>query len=130
MHELSIAQSIVDTVLAAAAERPGSSVANIHLKIGALSDIARDALEFGFEAITRGTELEETLLEIEIVPIIARCERCHTEFEIHEYSFQCPDCGSRDVAMTQGAELDIDSITLTDPGPTPICSRESTHAHD
>lgn len=114
MHELSIAQSIVDTVLASTAERPTAAVASIHLRIGPLSDIAQDALQFGFDVITRGTRLEHTMLAIEAVSIVARCRKCNLDFDVHNFLFLCPECGNVDVQLLRGNELEIDHIMLED----------------
>ncbi len=115
MHELSIAKSIVDSVLASVAERPSAAIASVHLRIGELTDIAADALEFGFSVLSRGTRLEHTTLRIESVPIVARCNACRQSFTVEDYHFVCPACKSGDLHMLHGDELEIDHVILNEP---------------
>jgi len=107
VHELAIANSIVNTVLEEAKKRNFKSVAAIGLKIGALTDVVPEALEFGFSAIVAGTLLERTKLEIESVPVTGACSACREIFEVQGFVFACPSCGSSDITVEKGQELDI-----------------------
>ena len=114
MHELAIANSIVNTVLDETKKRNLGAVAAIGLKIGALTDVVPEALEFGFTAITAGTILEGTRLEIECVSVKASCSACGKTFDVNGYAFICPGCESSDVNVVQGQELDISYIEIDD----------------
>jgi hydrogenase nickel incorporation protein HypA/HybF len=114
VHELAIANSIVNTVLDEAKKRNHKSVTAIGLKIGALTDIAPEALEFGFSAIASGTPLEGARLEIENVPVIGKCSTCDLAFEVKGFVFVCPQCDSSDATVEQGEELDIAYIEVDD----------------
>ena len=114
MHELAIADSIFRTVLAEIDKNGYARVSSIGLRIGLLTDVVSEALTFGFEAIARGTPLEHTRLEIERIPITGRCRTCGAENQIERYLFVCPHCGSRDIDMIQGGELDIAYIEIDD----------------
>ncbi len=107
MHELSIASSIVNTVIQEVKTRNIKSVSKIGLKIGALTDIVPDSLQFGFAAITKNTELAQTKLLIEIIRVKGYCKKCQTNFEVMEFIFICPNCQSNDINMNQGNELEI-----------------------
>ncbi|UCE25958.1 MAG: hydrogenase maturation nickel metallochaperone HypA [Candidatus Zixiibacteriota bacterium] len=111
---MAIANSIVNTVLDEAKKRDFKSVAAIGLKIGALTDIVPEALEFGFSAITTGTLLEGARLEIENVPVTGKCSSCGSMFEVKGFVFVCPDCGSSDLTVEHGEELDITYIEVDD----------------
>lgn len=114
MHELAIANSIVNTVLDEAERRKLGTVTAIGLRIGALSDVVPEALEFGFSAITAGTILEGTKLEIESVPVGGICSKCKAVFEVKGFVFTCPGCGSSEITIQQGQELDIAYIEVND----------------
>ena len=114
MHELSIASSIVDTILKEVDKRKLKSVSLIALEIGALTDIVPDSLLFGFEAITKDTILQKTKLEINIVPIKGSCTDCRKSFEVSEFVFICPNCSSGNIKVEQGNELDIAYIEAED----------------
>ncbi len=112
MHELSIAESIVKTVIKEANKRNATKIYGIGLKIGALTDIVNDALEFGFQAIIPGTILENAKLNIENVPLVCLCKNCQKKHEVDRFLFICPDCGGRDLEIKSGNELDIVYIDL------------------
>ena len=107
MHELSIASAIVETVSDEIRKRNLAAVQTITVRIGALSGVVPDALQFGYEAIVSGTPLANTKLEIELVPVQGRCKACGHEFAIEEFLFACPLCQAGDIEVTQGEELEI-----------------------
>ena len=108
MHELAIAESVVDTVT----ERlPGATVTCVHLEIGALSGVAPDSIRFCFDLATEGTGLEGARLEITEPPARCRCRSCGAEFEPDMPIVLCP-CGSPDVAVLAGEELKIVSVQV------------------
>jgi hydrogenase nickel incorporation protein HypA/HybF len=114
MHELAIADSIFRTVLAEIDKNGYARVSSVGLRIGLLTDVVPEALTFGFGAIARGTPLEHTSLEIERIPITGRCQSCGSENQIEPYLFVCPRCGSHDIDMIHGDELDIAYIEIDD----------------
>ena len=114
MHELAIAQQIVHSVLTKMETDNYAEVTEIGLRIGALTDIVPDALEFGFSAATRGTPLEHTRLSIERVPITGTCAGCEKSFTVEHFVFVCPHCRGRDISMSQGDELEIAYLEVED----------------
>src|SRR5205823_10521532 len=90
MHELSIAQSIVEVVEARAAEYNAARVKGVRLKIGEASGVVTDSLTFCFEMLA---SLEPTLagaqLLIDIVPHRAHCRHSAQEFTITNFVAQC-----------------------------------------
>lgn len=107
MHELSIATSIVDSVLQEVARRKLPPVQTIALRLGALSSVDPEALRFGFDAIIGDTPLANAKLEIEFVPVQGKCRACMHEFAVHDFVFACPRCASGRIDTTRGDELDI-----------------------
>ena len=107
LHELAIAQSILKTVRHEQRQRRLPTVASVGVRVGALSGVLPDALQFGFEALVAGTPLEACTLTIEHVPVRGACSVCETTFEVQDFRFCCPHCGSGRIDVTQGYELDI-----------------------
>jgi hydrogenase nickel incorporation protein HypA/HybF len=114
MHELSIASSIVDTVLMEIEKQNLKKVLSVKIRVGVLTDIVPDSLLFGFDALTADTVLADTKLEIETVPIKGICSGCNNYFEVEEFTFVCPNCSSYDIEMKQGNELDIAHLEVED----------------
>ncbi|UCG63306.1 MAG: hydrogenase maturation nickel metallochaperone HypA [Candidatus Zixiibacteriota bacterium] len=51
---------------------------------------------------------------MESVPVAGLCNECHRKFEVEGFIFVCPECGSYDVTVEQGQELDIAYIEVDD----------------
>lgn len=111
MHELSIAQSLVDTVRQEAAAHPGSRVTRVGVRVGDLSGVQPDALEFSFEVIVRDTEFAGAALAVERVPLTQRCDACNREFPVVDFTLLCPDCGAT-TRTVAGDELQMTYIEL------------------
>jgi hydrogenase nickel incorporation protein HypA/HybF len=108
VHELSIAQSIVEAVEAKATECNATHVKGVRLKIGEANSIVIDSLTFCFEMLT---SLEPALagaqLLIDTVPHRARCRHCNKEFAIVNFIAQCPTCQEWSSEVVSGNELQI-----------------------
>jgi hydrogenase nickel incorporation protein HypA/HybF len=114
MHELSIATSIVETVTMEMQRRNLPRLEKIALRIGALSSVDPEALRFGFEAITAGTPLAKTRLEIEHVPVHGKCHTCGLDFLVEDFIFACPSCQSGQIEVTRGEELEIAYLEIAE----------------
>ena len=112
MHEMGIANSILDAVQAEAARHPGAGVSKVAVRIGELAAVDPDALRFCFEALTRETEFESLELEIEFCPRRQRCSACGTEFDAKDYEFRCPQCGEERAECIGGDELELAYLEL------------------
>jgi hydrogenase nickel incorporation protein HypA/HybF len=107
MHELGIASSILETVQAEAKKHPGAEFKVVGLRIGEIAGVDVDALTFGWEAITKGTEWESLKLAIEQSPRRNRCRMCGHQFKVEYYEIMCPQCRSNETQSISGDELDI-----------------------
>ncbi len=117
MHELGIAQSVLETVQAEAAKRNAKPV-KVGLRIGELSAIDPDALRFSFEALTAETDLQGLELEIEFCPRRHRCLECGTEFEAKDFIFDCPQCRANRTECIGGDELQLAYVELEEYEPS------------
>ena len=108
MHELAIAESVVDTVTERLA---GAKVTCVHLEIGALSGVVADSIRFCFDLATEGTGLAGARLEITEPPAQCRCRACGADFQPDSPILLCP-CGSPDVAVLSGEQLKIVSVQV------------------
>jgi hydrogenase nickel incorporation protein HypA/HybF len=113
MHELSIAGGVVATVEKHADGRP---VAVVNLRVGTLRQVVPDSLDFYFEFVAKGTVCEGARLEIEVLPARLRCDDCGAEWELEQPLFRCA-CGSTDVEIVTGNELEVESIEIGEEAP-------------
>lgn len=107
MHELSIAESVVQMVLA----RTDGKVSVVRLRIGKLSGVLPDALTFCFDLATSGTTLEGALLEIDEQEARAHCRDCDTDFVLPDMFLLCA-CGSADLDVLAGRDLKVASVEV------------------
>ncbi len=112
MHELSIAESIVEMVEVAAERAGAQRVAVIHLRLGALSSVVNEALQFSFELVAAGTAAEGAQLAVEKVPTAIFCEPCGGEKVLSSPTFLCPSCGTPSADVRRGKELEVISIEV------------------
>lgn len=115
MHEVSIAQSIVDTLEAELEEDQFSNVREVHLKIGILSSVEHKLLEHVFKYVTEGGPFSNCSLFTELVEVLAKCEQCDTNFKVENYHFVCPECNVPSSTIIEGNELTIYKIIMEEP---------------
>ncbi len=115
MHELAIAQAILERAQAASERNGGGRVTRIGLRIGEVSGVEPDALSFGLETLCKGTPHEGVVLELERPRRKQRCVACATAFEPEGFAVDCPACGSPASECIAGNELDVVFIELEDP---------------
>jgi hydrogenase nickel incorporation protein HypA/HybF len=109
MHELAIAESLVAIAVRHAR---GRRVTRVEVAAGHLRQVVPSALEFAFELLAQGTELEGAELVIEEVPAAGRCRSCGAEGRLDGFPLTCRACGGWDVAVTAGEELRVESLDL------------------
>ncbi len=115
MHELSIAHSIVQAVAEIALESNIEHIDAVHLQIGLLSGVVKDALLFSYDVVAEGTCLEGSHLVIEELPVVIFCETCQAEQKLESIQrFRCPVCDTPSADIRQGKELEIIGIEVYD----------------
>ncbi|HOX55316.1 MAG TPA: hydrogenase maturation nickel metallochaperone HypA [Candidatus Paceibacterota bacterium] len=112
MHELSIMQSALSLALDQARQAGANRVHTIRLRIGALSGVVPDALEFAFEALAPGTPAEGAQLAIEHVPARFWCETCTREFPSENMLPECPNCHCLSGELRAGREMELASLEI------------------
>lgn len=114
MHELSMAQALVDQVEQLRVRENADQVISITVNIGALSGVEREAFEFAFPFAVEGTALAGAALVIEETPAEIVCETCgvRSRPDLPLIGFFCAQCGSGRVRITAGRDFVIQSLQL------------------
>jgi len=112
VHEIAIASSILECVSAEAQKHPGAQLISVCVRVGELSNVDKDALDFAFEALTRGTDREHLKLIVEWCSRRQKCTSCSAEFDVQDFDLACPKCRSGQTTCVSGTELDIAYIEL------------------
>ena len=108
MHELSIAEELLDIIYRYAEDAGISKISSVNLRIGEFSGIFPDSLEFAFEVLSEGKITENADLNIEKVAPKYVCRECG--FCSGEYSENCKKCGREEMSIEGGSELEIVSF--------------------
>jgi hydrogenase nickel incorporation protein HypA/HybF len=110
MHEMSIMQSVLDAAFEALCESCESRITEIKLTIGELTEIQELPLNFAFEALKPDTPARNATLSVTMLEPHSRCLDCDAEFDHDRFTMLCPTCGSVNILLLQGRELQIDAI--------------------
>jgi hydrogenase nickel incorporation protein HypA/HybF len=113
MHELSIAMSIVELAEEEADQRGGARVNAIHLKLGALAGVVKNALLSSYELACEGTSLAGSRLVIQDVPVVVYCSACRAPRSLDSIQwFACPECKSPVSEVLEGRELQVVALEI------------------
>jgi hydrogenase nickel incorporation protein HypA/HybF len=104
MHELYLAESILNIIQDYAEQQRFSKVNSILLSFGRLSCIESKSLQFAFEVQAKNTNAESASLVFQILPAVIHCFSCERDLEVETYSATCPQCGGEEVILTGGTE--------------------------
>lgn len=108
MHEVALTESIVEAI----ERRLGRTrVVRVRIAVGQLTAVSADALRFAFATCTEGTSLAGARLEIDEIVACGRCQRCARQGRLESALALCP-CGSADVELLSGHELDIAEVEV------------------
>ena len=112
MHELSIAESILNIIQKEVPNGDSGRVTRICINVGKLTALVPECLETAFQAVSRGTVAENAVLEITEVEARGHCRSCGADFDIDTLLGICEKCGSPDVKITGGDDLIVDSLEV------------------
>ncbi|GAC1429571.1 MAG: hydrogenase maturation nickel metallochaperone HypA [Ktedonobacteraceae bacterium] len=108
MHELAIAEQIVQVVMTQVEAQHIEHVANVRIQVGEATGVVADSLSFSFEMIASSTpELVGAQLVIDTVPYRAKCRQCHKEFPVKHFIVQCPTCETWEADVISGTEFKV-----------------------
>jgi hydrogenase nickel incorporation protein HypA/HybF len=108
MHELSIAVSLVEAAEEEASKHGAPGISAVHLRLGVLAGVAKEALLFSYELASEGTTLAGSKLVIEDAPVVVFCHSCQQRRPIRSLqSFCCVACDTPATDVLQGRELEL-----------------------
>ena len=110
MHEVSIMTEALRMAMDAAKSAGSSRVLKLRLRIGSLSGVVPESLQFAFDVVCHGTMAEGASLEIEAVQAACWCETCQAEFNCVDFFNECPVCHNVSGELRRGRELEIADV--------------------
>ena len=112
MHEMALAESMLEIVEQTARRNGAARVTLIRLEIGALSHIEPEALRFCFDVVTRASLADGARLEIQTTPGEAWCMPCGMTVPLAGLGEACPRCGSYQLGISQGEAMRVREIEV------------------
>ncbi|MDD1791626.1 hydrogenase maturation nickel metallochaperone HypA [Enterovibrio makurazakiensis] len=112
MHELSICESIVQTLEKQAETHEFSRVSVLRLEIGQFAGVEVESLRFCFPVVAEGTLAQDAALEITHIPAVAWCDDCKWSVSLKERYSSCPDCGGKALTLSSGEEMRIANVEV------------------
>lgn len=112
MHELSIAENIVEIAEEYAVKNNALKILEIEIEVGEMSGVVIEALEFAMESAIIDTLLMDANIKIIEIKGTARCIGCNRKFPVSALYETCPVCNSFEMEILTGKELRIKSITI------------------
>jgi hydrogenase nickel incorporation protein HypA/HybF len=113
MHEMGLAESVLDIVRQHVPPHRGGEVREVMVRIGTLSGVLPDSLDFCFDAIVAGTPYASAHLAIERVPVTGHCDVCGTWFTTETPVFACPACSGSRFTLAGGDDLQVVAVELS-----------------
>jgi hydrogenase nickel incorporation protein HypA/HybF len=114
MHELGIAENILDIVRRNVPGDRASAVGNIRIRVGPFAGVVPDSLKFCFAALSADTGMTNAALRIEQTRLTASCRDCGNESEVKNFVFLCSACGGGNLEIISGKELEVIEIEIAD----------------
>lgn len=110
MHEMSLAESVLQIVETAARQQGFSRVTEVRLEIGRLSGVEPEALRFSLEVVFKDSLASAACVELIDIPGRARCLECQAESPVENLYEACPQCGSYHLTLIAGREMRVKDL--------------------
>jgi len=111
MHELALAEGILQLIEVAARNQGFTKVRTVRLEIGRMSSVERDSIRFCFDAVTRNSIAAGATLEIVDTPGQGWCTQCALTVPMQALYDGCMHCGSY-LKVTGGTEMRVKELEV------------------
>ena len=122
MHELSMADAIVKTILDAAEKNQAEEILEVTIEVGKLTMLNPEQLKFLLDVLAENTLLEGAEVIIEEVPVEIKCHSCDytgsTDLDDSDHYLmivKCPKCDERNIEIISGQECNVKNIRIEKP---------------
>ena len=112
MHELAVAQALVEQVDGVIRQHNAVSASLIRVRIGPLAGVVPELLASAFPLAAAGSRMEDAKLDLVAAPIQVRCQTCGAETEAAMNRLICGACGDWHTQVISGDELLLESVEL------------------
>ena len=122
MHELSMAQGIINAILETAESNNATEVTEVTIEIGRLAMINPEQLMFILGVLVENTIVEDAEIKVEEIPVEIDCEDCDfhgnailDDKDHYAPLVKCPECDSLKVEILNGRDIVVKNIVIEKP---------------
>jgi hydrogenase nickel incorporation protein HypA/HybF len=112
MHELSIAENIVEICEQNAIANNATKIHSVTLNVGELSGVVMEALRTAMDSAVKNTIMQQSEIIYKVIHGVAKCEECGNEFQTNEIYSNCTNCNSYMTTIIKGKEMTVASMDI------------------
>lgn len=112
MHEMALAEGVLQLIEDAAREQEFERVTAVWLEIGELSGVEAEAMKFCFDVVTKDSIAAGARLEVIALPGSGWCMECAMTVPMAEVFGECPRCGSHRMQVSGGTEMRVKELEV------------------
>lgn len=112
MHEMSIAESVLQIIEDKARVEGFSRVKAVWLEVGQLASVEKESLRFCFDVVTRNSVAQDARLEIIETAGHGWCMECASNVPVTARYEPCPNCGNFQIEVTGGEEMRVKELEV------------------
>lgn len=112
MHELTLAESMMEIVENAASQAGVAKVTRVRLSIGALAHVESETLLYCCDVVSRGTVADGARFEVDRPPGRAQCNACGQQFTLDRLAISCPHCTAYNLHVLDGEQMKVVEIGI------------------
>lgn len=117
MHEMSLAQAVIDLTVTELQKHPGATLSALEVKAGTLAGVEFETFRAAMAVVLPAAGFPDTRFSLVVIPGRAQCLACGAEFPAEGRFPSCPECGSAQCLVTAGTEFMLSSLSLAEPEP-------------
>ena len=109
MREKESTKALFDKLIRKMNEKP---VKQIRIAFGEICELDRNAVQYHWDELSKGTSLEHAGLYFRLIPAEVQCMACFKKYHPVNRTIHCPNCGSFGAKILSGEEFHIEHIEM------------------
>ncbi|GGI86994.1 hydrogenase maturation nickel metallochaperone HypA [Shewanella gelidii] len=105
MHEYSIVTALIEQCEQLAVENSAAIVSRVSIKVGVMSGVEPALLKTAFDTFKLDSICKTAELEMNVQPLVIKCQECGTQSELEERTVICPSCNGNFTKVVDGEDM-------------------------
>ena len=114
MHEVGLAQSVIDIVEKTARDNGATKVTAVTLSVGEIANVDMESFMQAIRIGMRGTVMDAAHIQVTRPEGTGWCMACGKTVPVHRIGVACPVCGTHQVTVTGGTDIRVADIEIED----------------